>query len=98
MNSHDIGSYRELEIYYRQKQKMLFRSFSQKNIIYWANEELNLPVEDDDVIHWWGDSTQVSRLANLSNKIILSDYDKSYLDVGFGDPDGNSYGKFITWR
>jgi hexosaminidase len=36
-------------------------------VIYWANELLNLPLEDDDVLHWWGESIDVHKLAGKPN-------------------------------
>ena len=31
-------------------------------MIYWANEEIDLPLQDEDIIQWWGDSSTVDRL------------------------------------
>lgn len=44
MIKNNIPSYYELEIYFRQKQKKLWRSFSNKKVIYWANEDIDLPL------------------------------------------------------
>lgn len=35
---------------------------SKKKAIFWANEDIDLPVSDDDVIQWWGVSKNVDRL------------------------------------
>ena len=62
-----------------------------KQVIYWANEEIDLPAEDEDTIQWWGFSDTVDVLKGRKNPIILSNYDQTYLDVGFGDPFGDPY-------
>lgn len=40
----------------------------------------------------------MSQLAGFNNSVILSTYDQTYLDVGFGDKDGTDYRTYITWR
>lgn len=32
------------------------------------------------------------------NEVILSNYDKTYLDIGFGNSYGGSYGTYQNWR
>jgi hexosaminidase len=45
----------DLSIDFRIKQKQIWRSISEKKkVMYWANEDIDLPLEDDDVISWWG--------------------------------------------
>ena len=59
----NITDYKALEIYYRQQQKKIWRQISPtKKAIYWANEEIDLPLDNDDVIHWWGVSKNVDHL------------------------------------
>jgi hexosaminidase len=36
-------------------------------------------------------------IANYTNKIILSNYDQAYLDVGSGTRVGTPYGTFESW-
>jgi len=54
MTAHNIQNYSELQSYYRKRQKEIFRAEvnSTKKIMYWANKQLNLPLDEDDVIHW----------------------------------------------
>lgn len=59
----NITDYKALEVYYRQQQKKIWREISKsKKAIYWANEEIDLPLDNDDVIHWWGVSKNVDHL------------------------------------
>ena len=45
MNQMNISDYKSLEIYYRQQQKKIWRQISPtKKAIYWANEEIDLPL------------------------------------------------------
>lgn len=37
-------------------------------------------------------------MAGRPNQIILSNYDLTYLDIGFGNIYGDDYGTFETWR
>ena len=84
---------------YRRKQKSIFRNISKsKRAIYWANEVIDLPLEQDDVLQWWGLSKNLGRLKNRTNEVILSSYDIGYLDVGFGNRNGANYGSYINWR
>lgn len=55
-------------------------------------------MQDDDVIQWWGVTNTVNNLVGRSNEVILSNYDLTYLDVGFGDSEGKDYKKFEHWR
>lgn len=68
MNKNNISTYKDLSIYYRRRQKSLWRNITQtKKAIYWANEQIDLPLESDDVIHWWGVSKNVDRMAGRKN-------------------------------
>lgn len=68
MKVNNISDFKSLSIYFRQKQKKLWRTISpNKKVIYWANEDIDLPVENDDVIHWWGVSANVNKLAGRKN-------------------------------
>lgn len=99
MDQHNITTYQQLAIYYRKRQKGLWRAISPfKKVIYWANEEIDLPLDADDIIQWWGISRNVDRMAGRKNQVILSNYDLTYLDVGFGGRRGTGYGTFISWR
>lgn len=99
MGKNNISNYSDLQVYYRTRQKELWRKISNKNASYWANEEINLPTQPDDYIHWWGVSTNVKQLENRTNNIILSNYDITYLDIGYGGRTGFNYGTTIeTWR
>lgn len=63
MASMNISDYKALEVYYRQQQKKIWREITKtKKAIYWANEEIDLPLESDDVIQWWGVSKNIDRL------------------------------------
>lgn len=55
-------------------------------------------VDDDDVIHWWGKAENVNKLSGRKNEVILSNYDLTYLDLGFGGGAGTGYGHFLSWR
>lgn len=100
MKSKGLKDAKELSVYYREQQKALYRAniSSSKKVIYWANEDINLPVQKDDIVHWWGYQTNHSLLSGRSNSIILSDYDMAYLDLGFNNQYGDSYGTYQNWR
>ena len=99
MKDNNIASFKDLTIYFRQQQKKLWRSINNKRkVIYWANEGIDLPVEDDDVIHWWGVSANVNKLVGRKNQVILSNYDVTYLDIGFGNFYGGTYSTYQSWR
>jgi hexosaminidase len=63
-------------------------------------------LDSDDVIQWWGVSKNVDRLKGnfykyflgRKNEVILSNYDLTYLDIGFGNRYGNNYGVYENWR
>jgi len=98
MERNNISDYFGLSVDFRQREKKLWRSISSKKAIYWANEDIDLPVEDDDIIQWWGVSANVARMAGRKNKVILSNYDLTYLDIGFGNIYSDNYGVFENWR
>lgn len=42
----------------------MWRNISKtKKVIYWANEDIDLPLQEDDVIQWWGDSETIDQIA-----------------------------------
>lgn len=55
-------------------------------------------MQDDDVIQWWGVTDTIQQLVGRPNEIILSNYDLTYLDVGFGGWEGDDYLKYEHWR
>ncbi len=99
MDNNNISTYLQLSNYYRKRQKSIWRTVSPfKKAIYWANEAIDMPVEADDVIHWWGVAKNVNKLAGRKNEVILSNYDVTYLDLGYGGRRGGGYGTHISWR
>lgn len=40
----------------------------------------------------------MDHLSGRPNEVILSNYDITYLDIGFGGRYGTGYGNYITWR
>lgn len=47
---------------------------------------------------WWGSSSNfASAIGNRSNKVIISFYDKHYIDTGYGNAFGNDYGRIRRW-
>jgi hexosaminidase len=49
-------------------------------------------------VQWWGLNSHLDKLANRPNEVILSNYDQTYLDVGFGNRNGRTYQTYIRWR
>lgn len=99
MKQNNITTYDQLAIYFRKHQKAEWRKISpKKKVIYWANVDVDLPVDEDDVIQWWGESFTLSKLAGRKNPIILSTYDQTYLDIGYGDLDCESSRPFQNWK
>jgi len=98
MKDNNIASSYDLSVVYRLQQKKLFRTFSNKKVIYWANEDIDLPLEAEDTIHWWGVAANVNKMAGRPNDVILSNYDLTYLDVGTGGRYGDPYQVYIHWR
>ena len=60
---------------------------SKKRVLYWTNELINLPVADDDIIHWWGQHSDISLIKKKKNDIIVSSENLLYLNTGFGKPE-----------
>ena len=82
---------------YRRKQKSIFRNISNsKRAIYWTNEVIDVPLEQDEVVQLWGVRKNLDRLKNRTNEVILSSYDIGYLDVGFGKR--ANYASYINWH
>jgi len=99
MKKNNISDAKALSIYFRQKQKKLWRTISpKKKVIYWANEDIDLPMEDEDIIQWWGVSSNVNKMSGRKNPVILSNYDLTYLDIGFGNYYGVDYSTYQHWR
>ena len=71
---------------------------SNKKVIYWANEEVDLPMELEDTIEWWGISANVGQILGRKNPVILANKDEVYLDFGFNNMYGVNNGDFAHWR
>lgn len=68
MTTQNMTVYKDLETYYRRRQKSIWRTISPtKKAIYWANEAIDLPLESDDVLQWWGISTNLNRIVGRPN-------------------------------
>lgn len=72
MKEQNISDYFDLSVDFRRRQKKMWREeiSKKKKIIYWANEDIDLPLEDDDVIQWWGVSSNVDRLKGTNTMMI----------------------------
>lgn len=57
-----------------------------------------MPLDSDDVIHWWGLTSDLKILANRTNQVILSNYDLTYLDFGYGGRRATGYRTHVSWR
>lgn len=64
MDKNNIPDYTALEVYYRQRQKSIWVNEvkSKKSVLYWYNKVDNLPAEEDDIIHWWGATSEYSAI------------------------------------
>lgn len=99
MNKNNIPNYAALQEYFRKRQKQIWKTFSNKTLSYWANEEIDIHTDNDDMIQWWGNSANVNNLGNRTNKVVLSNYNVAYLDVGYGNRFGGDYLTSIeTWK
>lgn len=50
MTANNISNYTELEVYYRSREKAIWRSMSNKSVAYWANADINLASDPDDIV------------------------------------------------
>ena len=55
-------------------------------------------MDSNDVIHWWGLTSDLNIIANRTNEVILSNYDLTYLDWGYGGRRGVGYQTHVSWR
>jgi hexosaminidase len=68
MKENNISDFKQLAIYFRSRQKSVWRTISpKKKVIYWANEDIDLPMQDEDVIQWWGVSSNVAKMVGRKN-------------------------------
>jgi hypothetical protein len=68
MARNNISNYAKLHSYYREKQKAIWRGISKaKKVIYWINESSDIPDGGEDVLHWYGSSENLSKLAGRNN-------------------------------
>ena len=98
MEANNIPTYVALEAYYRKRQKNIWREKTKKKAIYWVLESLNIPVEEDDVIQWWGSKSKIGVLNETKNEVIISSYTQLYLDLGVGTIFFDPYQTYLTWR
>lgn len=65
MKKHNIPDVFSLSVDFRERQKQIWRKHisSTKKVMYWANEEIDIPLQDEEVISWWGLSENANVLA-----------------------------------
>jgi hexosaminidase len=98
MANHNITDFEGLSLYYRERQKQLWRKKTNKKVIYWANEDIDLPMEDEDTVEWWGVFANVGQIVGRKNPVILANKDEVYLDFGFNNMYGVLNGNYADWR
>ncbi len=74
MKDNNIKDAYALSVKFREQQKSLWRSkiSKSKKVIYWSNEDIDLPVQDEDVIQWWGVSANVDQLKGIDRFIKVA--------------------------
>ena len=77
MVANNISSGIELQNYYKNREKTLLDS--SLSTIFWV-KDANFDYEENDILQYWGASTQYSLIQNYSNPVILSPYDYLYID------------------
>ncbi|KRW98213.1 Glycoside hydrolase, superfamily [Pseudocohnilembus persalinus] len=98
MDLNGIKNYKELEMYFREKQASYFQD---KNLIYWLNGASgDVKFRENDLIQYWDEQSTYDMLKKFDNEVILSTYDYLYLDCGQGDQQGwDSWcDPYKTWK
>ncbi|KAL4431880.1 hypothetical protein ABPG74_012692 [Tetrahymena malaccensis] len=100
MKDNNIQNYADLQTFYRQAQKNLYRKINPtKPAIYWSDKDnYKIGLQPDDIVQWWGEMSNFKLISNITNRIILSSQDYAYLDVGFGDELGGDYNQMYNWK
>lgn len=80
MKDNNIKDAYELSVKFREQQKAMWREniSKTKKVIYWSNQDIDLPVQDEDVIQWWGVSANVDRLKGTKEYIQVGKTKSSY--------------------
>ena len=90
MNKENISP-KEIERQYRRKQHQIIKEIDSRKIpMYWLNAKIE--IEEGDIVHWWGGG-----LPKTQNPVVISNYEKYYIDMGFGNYFGVPYGQYSTW-
>ena len=96
MKEQGFASSMDLQNYYKLKEKKMLNS--KRKAVYWLYNE-NFTMLDGEIIQYWGNIKGYSAIAHLKNSVILSPYDKLYLDVGYGNSFGDqSWSSFSSWK
>jgi len=78
--------------------KSLISSIPNRTVIFWRNDDTEVVISDDQIIHYWGSQDDVSKItANTNAKIILSPSNYLYLNSGQGFVTGKQFGHYSTW-
>lgn len=94
-----IRSYKELQSYYRMRQKQFIDLNHQA--IFWVKNAKNLQIhlDKDDVIQFWGKGDSLADLKGVPNRVIFSTLDYLYFDCGNNGLQGTrSYCAYNTWQ
>ena len=96
MQANGLESGIKLQNYYKQREEKLLNP--NKTAIFWINDA-NFDYREQDILQYWGSDTQYNLIKNYTNKIIWSNYDYFYIDLGYGNLfGGDSWAPFVTWK
>lgn len=96
MSEHNISNGSQLQNYYKNREKSLLDP--KKSAILWI-KDAEFDYQENDILQYWGLSTEYSILQKYNNSVILSPNDFLYIDVGYGNSFGSeSWASFTTWK
>ena len=96
MDANGITTGVQLQQYYKDKQRSLMKP--SHKAMYWVNDA-NFQYNEEDIFQYWSDKNSYSLIQNFTNKIVFSNYDYFYMDLGYGNVFGDSsWAPFVTWK
>ena len=96
MDANGITTGVQLQRYFKDRQRSLMKS--DRKAMYWVNDA-NFQYSEDDILQYWSYKNSFGLIKNYTHKVVFSNYDSAYLDLGYGNVFGDlSWAPLVTWK
>ena len=96
MQANNLTNGVALQQYYKDRETSMLDS--RHSAMFWVNDD-NFKYRDTDILEYWASQNDYGLIENYTNKVVFSNYDFFYFDLGYGNVFGDeSWAPFVPWK